>query len=92
MSAFVQNCLRLCRQYIFWLAFELIVRVFLCSLCHSQINGQYVQDREEAMAALSNDKCRNIVLLVARPEMQVRNDHVYTDALHLSAASLVVPK
>ncbi|XP_045893681.1 PDZ domain-containing RING finger protein 4-like isoform X1 [Micropterus dolomieu] len=36
-----------------------------------QINGQDVQDREEAMAALSNDKCRNIVLLVARPEMQL---------------------
>lgn len=25
------------------------------------------------MAALSNDKCRSIVLLVARPELQVRN-------------------
>ncbi|XP_044048513.1 PDZ domain-containing RING finger protein 4-like isoform X2 [Siniperca chuatsi] len=36
-----------------------------------QINGQDVQDREEAMAALSNDECRNIVLLVARPEMQL---------------------
>ncbi|XP_068169215.1 PDZ domain-containing RING finger protein 4-like [Antennarius striatus] len=36
-----------------------------------QINGQDVQDREEAMAALSNNKCRNIVLLVARPEMQL---------------------
>lgn len=30
------------------------------------------------MAALSNDECRNIVLLVARPEMQVRNDHTLT--------------
>ncbi|XP_008304411.1 PDZ domain-containing RING finger protein 4-like [Stegastes partitus] len=36
-----------------------------------QINGQDVQDREEAMAALSNDERRNIVLLVARPEMQL---------------------
>lgn len=25
------------------------------------------------MAALSSDDCRNIILLVARPEMQVRN-------------------
>ncbi|TNN62727.1 PDZ domain-containing RING finger protein 4 [Liparis tanakae] len=37
----------------------------------SEINGQDVQDREEAMAALSNDNSRNIVLLVARPEMQL---------------------
>uniref|UniRef100_A0A3B4VMY6 PDZ domain containing ring finger 4 n=1 Tax=Seriola dumerili TaxID=41447 RepID=A0A3B4VMY6_SERDU len=36
-----------------------------------QINGQDVQDREEAMAALSNDESRNIVLLVARPELQL---------------------
>ncbi|XP_037110370.1 PDZ domain-containing RING finger protein 4-like isoform X1 [Syngnathus acus] len=36
-----------------------------------QINGQDVQDREEAMAALSNEECRSIVLLVARPEMQL---------------------
>ncbi|XP_029288774.1 PDZ domain-containing RING finger protein 4 isoform X3 [Cottoperca gobio] len=36
-----------------------------------QINGQDVQDREEAMAALSNDASRNIVLLVARPELQL---------------------
>ncbi|XP_042352136.1 PDZ domain-containing RING finger protein 4-like isoform X2 [Plectropomus leopardus] len=36
-----------------------------------QINGQDVQDREEAMAALSSDESRNIVLLVARPEMQL---------------------
>ncbi|XP_068458668.1 PDZ domain-containing RING finger protein 4-like [Clinocottus analis] len=36
-----------------------------------QINGQDVQDREEAMAALSNDNSRNIILLVARPEMQL---------------------
>ncbi|XP_029993320.1 PDZ domain-containing RING finger protein 4 isoform X2 [Sphaeramia orbicularis] len=36
-----------------------------------QVNGQDVQDREEAMAALSNEDSRNIVLLVARPEMQL---------------------
>ncbi|XP_057691769.1 PDZ domain-containing RING finger protein 4-like isoform X2 [Corythoichthys intestinalis] len=36
-----------------------------------QINGQDVQDREEAMAALSNEECRSILLLVARPEMQL---------------------
>ncbi|XP_073688183.1 PDZ domain-containing RING finger protein 4 [Garra rufa] len=35
-----------------------------------QINGQDVQDRQEAVAVLSNEECRNIVLLVARPEMQ----------------------
>uniref|UniRef100_A0A3Q3ER81 PDZ domain containing ring finger 4 n=1 Tax=Labrus bergylta TaxID=56723 RepID=A0A3Q3ER81_9LABR len=39
-----------------------------------QINGQDVQDREEAMAALSNDECRNILLLVARPELQLEED------------------
>lgn len=38
---------------------------------HLQINGQDVQNREEAMAALSSDDFRNIILLVARPEMQV---------------------
>ncbi|XP_023811429.1 PDZ domain-containing RING finger protein 4 [Oryzias latipes] len=36
-----------------------------------QINGQDVKDREEAMAALFNDESRNIVLLVARPDMQL---------------------
>ncbi|XP_051916656.1 PDZ domain-containing RING finger protein 4-like isoform X2 [Hippocampus zosterae] len=36
-----------------------------------QINGQDVQDREEAMAALSNEECRRITLLVARPEIQL---------------------
>ncbi|XP_061532636.1 PDZ domain-containing RING finger protein 4-like isoform X1 [Phycodurus eques] len=36
-----------------------------------QINGQDVQDREEAMATLSNEECRSILLLVARPEMQL---------------------
>uniref|UniRef100_A0A8C2JKF8 PDZ domain containing ring finger 4 n=1 Tax=Cyprinus carpio TaxID=7962 RepID=A0A8C2JKF8_CYPCA len=35
-----------------------------------QINGRDVQDRQEAVAVLSNEECRNIVLLVARPEIQ----------------------
>uniref|UniRef100_A0A8C9EY12 PDZ domain containing ring finger 4 n=1 Tax=Pavo cristatus TaxID=9049 RepID=A0A8C9EY12_PAVCR len=37
-----------------------------------QINGQDVQNREEAVALLSSDECKKIVLLVARPELQVR--------------------
>ncbi|KAF7701967.1 PDZ domain-containing RING finger protein 4 isoform X1 [Silurus meridionalis] len=36
-----------------------------------QINGQDVQNREEAVALLSCEDTRNIVLLVARPEMQL---------------------
>uniref|UniRef100_A0A9J8CCQ8 PDZ domain containing ring finger 4 n=1 Tax=Cyprinus carpio carpio TaxID=630221 RepID=A0A9J8CCQ8_CYPCA len=36
----------------------------------SEINGRDVQDRQEAVAVLSNEECRNIVLLVARPEIQ----------------------
>ncbi|XP_051547806.1 PDZ domain-containing RING finger protein 4-like [Myxocyprinus asiaticus] len=36
-----------------------------------QINGQDVQDKQEAVSALSNEECRNIVLLLARPEMQL---------------------
>ncbi|XP_007426562.1 PDZ domain-containing RING finger protein 4 [Python bivittatus] len=36
-----------------------------------QINGQDVQNREEAVAMLSHDECKKIVLLVARPEMQL---------------------
>nr|KAF6370023.1 PDZ domain containing ring finger 4 [Myotis myotis] len=36
-----------------------------------QINGEDVQNREEAVALLSSDECRRIVLLVARPEIQV---------------------
>ncbi len=50
-------------------------------LCHVQINGQDVQDREEAMAALSSDECRNIVLLVARPELQVCNERALAPTL-----------
>ncbi|XP_073429360.1 PDZ domain-containing RING finger protein 4 [Dendrobates tinctorius] len=34
-----------------------------------QINGQDIQNREEAVALLSNDECRKIVLLVARPDL-----------------------
>lgn len=55
-----------------------LMSVVIMFACHLQINGQDVQDREEAMAALSNDECRNIVLLVARPEMQVRIYHTQT--------------
>ncbi|XP_010881890.2 PDZ domain-containing RING finger protein 4 [Esox lucius] len=36
-----------------------------------QINGRDVQDREEAVAVLSSEDTRNIVLLVARPEIQL---------------------
>nr|XP_031318606.1 LOW QUALITY PROTEIN: PDZ domain-containing RING finger protein 4 [Camelus dromedarius] len=36
-----------------------------------QINGEDVQDREAAVALLSSDECRRIVLLVARPEIQL---------------------
>ncbi|CAG08661.1 unnamed protein product, partial [Tetraodon nigroviridis] len=36
-----------------------------------QINGQDVQNRQEAVAALSSDECTSIVLLVARPETQL---------------------
>ncbi|XP_039362059.1 PDZ domain-containing RING finger protein 4 isoform X5 [Mauremys reevesii] len=36
-----------------------------------QINGQDVQNREEAVALLSSDECKKIVLLVARPEIQL---------------------
>ncbi|XP_035280786.1 PDZ domain-containing RING finger protein 4-like isoform X1 [Anguilla anguilla] len=36
-----------------------------------QINGQDVQDREEAVTMLSSEVCGNVVLLVARPEMQL---------------------
>ncbi|XP_031420834.1 PDZ domain-containing RING finger protein 4-like isoform X2 [Clupea harengus] len=38
-----------------------------------QINGQDVQDREEAVAVLSSEDCRNIMLLVARPELQLED-------------------
>ncbi|XP_078273065.1 PDZ domain-containing RING finger protein 4-like isoform X1 [Rhinoraja longicauda] len=54
-----------------------------------QINGKDVQDREEAVALLSSEESRNILLLVARPEIQLdegwlnddRND--YLDELHM---------
>ncbi|KAJ8416358.1 hypothetical protein AAFF_G00356460 [Aldrovandia affinis] len=36
-----------------------------------QINGQDVQDREEAVTMLSSEVSGNVVLLVARPEMQL---------------------
>lgn len=59
-------------------ASDLPLSVLILFVCPLQINGQDVQDREEAMAALSSDESRNIILLVARPEMQVRNDHTVT--------------
>ncbi|KAG8439766.1 hypothetical protein GDO86_005799 [Hymenochirus boettgeri] len=34
-----------------------------------QINRQDIQNREEAVALLSNDECKRIILLVARPEI-----------------------
>uniref|UniRef100_A0A8C9WK53 PDZ domain containing ring finger 4 n=1 Tax=Scleropages formosus TaxID=113540 RepID=A0A8C9WK53_SCLFO len=43
-----------------------------------QINGQDVQDREEAVALLANEDSRSILLLVARPEMQVRWTNIRT--------------
>ncbi|XP_077026693.1 PDZ domain-containing RING finger protein 4 isoform X2 [Tamandua tetradactyla] len=36
-----------------------------------QINGEDVQNREEAVALLSSDECKRILLLVARPEIQL---------------------
>ncbi|XP_059258888.1 PDZ domain-containing RING finger protein 4 isoform X1 [Mustela nigripes] len=36
-----------------------------------QINGEDVQNREEAVALLSSDECKRIMLLVARPEIQL---------------------
>lgn len=47
------------------------VIVTLCP-CFFQINGHDVQNREEAVALLSNENSRSIVLLVTRPEGQVR--------------------
>ncbi|XP_063301177.1 PDZ domain-containing RING finger protein 4 [Pelobates fuscus] len=34
-----------------------------------QINGQDIQNREEAVALLSSDECKTIILLVARPDI-----------------------
>ena len=68
------------RKHVCLLASDSTARVVIMFVCHPQINGHDVQDREEAMAALSNDECRNIVLLVARPELQVRNDHTHRGA------------
>lgn len=36
-----------------------------------QINGEDIQNREEAVALLSSDECKRIVLLIARPDMQL---------------------
>lgn len=47
-------------------------RALILLVSRLQINGQDVQNRQEAVAALSSDECTSIVLLVARPETQVR--------------------
>lgn len=44
-----------------------------------QINGCEVQDREKAVALLSSEDIRSIILLVTRPEIQV-NTHTPTQA------------
>ncbi|XP_052017348.1 PDZ domain-containing RING finger protein 4 [Apodemus sylvaticus] len=36
-----------------------------------QINGEDIQNREEAVALLSSDECKRIVLLIARPDAQL---------------------
>ncbi|KAH0500119.1 PDZ domain-containing RING finger protein 4 [Microtus ochrogaster] len=36
-----------------------------------QINGEDIQNREEAVALLSSEECKRLVLLVARPDMQL---------------------
>ncbi|XP_058511782.1 PDZ domain-containing RING finger protein 4 [Ochotona princeps] len=36
-----------------------------------QINGEDVQNREEAVALLSSEECKTVVLLVARPDIQL---------------------
>lgn len=43
-----------------------------------QINGCEVQDREKAVALLSSEEARSIILLVTRPEIQVnRHTHLH---------------
>ncbi|XP_062239007.1 PDZ domain-containing RING finger protein 4 [Platichthys flesus] len=44
-----------------------------------QINGCEVQDREKAVAMLSNEEARSIVLLVTRPEIQLEEEEVWLD-------------
>uniref|UniRef100_A0A8C2MZY7 PDZ domain containing RING finger 4 n=1 Tax=Cricetulus griseus TaxID=10029 RepID=A0A8C2MZY7_CRIGR len=36
-----------------------------------QINGEDIQNREEAVALLSSEECKSVVLLIARPDMQL---------------------
>ncbi|KAM5289303.1 PDZ domain-containing RING finger protein 4 [Ctenodactylus gundi] len=56
-----------------------------------QINGEDVQNREEAVALLSSDECKRIVLLVARPEIQLDGGwlederHEFLEELNLEA-------
>ncbi|XP_029969524.1 PDZ domain-containing RING finger protein 4 [Salarias fasciatus] len=44
-----------------------------------QINGCEVQDREKAVALLSSEEARSIVLLVTRPEIQLEEEAVWLD-------------
>ncbi|EGW11690.1 PDZ domain-containing RING finger protein 4 [Cricetulus griseus] len=37
----------------------------------SEINGEDIQNREEAVALLSSEECKSVVLLIARPDMQL---------------------
>lgn len=53
-----------------------------------QINGCEVQDREKAVALLSSEEARSIILLVTRPEIQVNTHtptHVMSNSCLLSA-------
>ncbi|XP_036004858.1 PDZ domain-containing RING finger protein 4 [Fundulus heteroclitus] len=44
-----------------------------------QINGFEVQDREKAVALLSSEEARSIILLVTRPEIQLEEEAVWLD-------------
>ncbi|XP_029681649.1 PDZ domain-containing RING finger protein 4 [Takifugu rubripes] len=44
-----------------------------------QINGCEVQDQERAVALLSSEDARSIVLLVTRPEIQLEEEEVWLD-------------
>ncbi|XP_028307303.1 PDZ domain-containing RING finger protein 4 [Gouania willdenowi] len=44
-----------------------------------QINGCEVQDREKAVALLSSEEARSIILLVTRPDTQLEEDSVWLD-------------
>uniref|UniRef100_A0A673C0L6 PDZ domain containing ring finger 4 n=1 Tax=Sphaeramia orbicularis TaxID=375764 RepID=A0A673C0L6_9TELE len=54
-----------------------------------QINGCEVQDREKAVALLSSEEARSIILIVTRPEMQV-NTQAHIQALSLLSLTTLV--